>query len=81
MVVARTISGQRSATGTSMGDLISLPIRKRPTRPPENGDSAQILFFTGVRYQRMVDVPLSSNNGTRPSSEGGAGAKRKRKRG
>ncbi len=64
-----------------MGDLIQLPIRKRPARPPALTDSAQILFFTGVRYQRMVDVPLSANNGTRPSSEGGMGGKRKRKRG
>jgi hypothetical protein len=56
-----------------MGDVILFRQRKHPAPPRSNNErTGQILFFTGVRYQRMEAPDL------RPTSEGG---KRKRKRG
>ena len=42
-----------------MGDVIALriPRLRVMTRAPEQG--AEILFFTGVRYERMTDVPAN----------------------
>jgi hypothetical protein len=63
-----------------MGDLILFRPRKRAERARggETGTAA-ILFFTGVRYQRMSD-PEPAHDG-RPSTQDGVGAKRRRKRG
>lgn len=41
-----------------MGELIVLPRAERPSHPvPSSNRSAEILFFTGVRYYRMTDAP------------------------
>ena len=42
-----------------MGDLVVLSRPKTPARPVVAGESAAILFFTGVRYYRFdqLDVP------------------------
>jgi len=62
-----------------MGDVILFSTRRQTgaTRR-RSGESveAQIMFFTGVRYQRMPDVATETTDG-RPTSAGG---KRKRKR-
>jgi hypothetical protein len=40
-----------------MGDVLNLPSpRPRAAAAPAEG-GAQILFFTGVRYERMRDAP------------------------
>jgi hypothetical protein len=67
--------------GSQMGDVILFRLRKRPgsTRSTEGeGRAGQILFFTGVRYQRMSETAHEETGGRRPSSEGG---RRRRKRG
>ena len=38
-----------------MGDLVHMPCPKRAPRDIVVGESAAILFFTGVRYQRFED--------------------------
>jgi hypothetical protein len=53
----------------------------RVRREISSQSTAQILFFTGVRYQRMIDYPLVEAMGTGTPSEGGMTGKRKRKRG
>jgi hypothetical protein len=63
-----------------MGDLISFQPRRKPSRARESeAGTAAILFFTGVRYQRMSD-PAPTHDG-QPSSEDRVGGKRRRKRG
>lgn len=43
-----------------MGHLIVLPLAERPSpRAPISGRSAEILFFTGVRYYRVTDETAS----------------------
>lgn len=67
-----------------MGDVIHFSQRARAVlgRPrKDEAGTAEIMFFTGVRYQRTIEAPPTEPNGDRPSSEGGLGAKRKRKRG
>ena len=81
MGVARVKSRQANATGCQMGDVISIPQRKRTAAATlSDGATAQIVFFTGVRYQRMSETEPTESNRT-PQSEGGEGGKRKRKRG
>jgi len=78
---ARANSGQAGATGCQMGDVILLTQRKRAAaaRLSEGeGATAQIVFFTGVRYQRMSEAAPAETSCCGPRSEGG---KRKRKRG
>ncbi len=60
-----------------MGELVQFR-QTRPARARETGGAAEILFFTGVRYERMAETP--PNNG-HPSSNDGLSPKRKRKRG
>jgi hypothetical protein len=63
-----------------MGDVILFaPQRRRSSIRRDAGESAgaQIMFFTGVRYQRMADPVATETHGGRPNSDGG---KRKRKR-
>jgi len=63
-----------------MGDVILLsPRRQSGAARRRDGESAeaQIMFFTGVRYQRMIEPTTTETNGG-PSSAGG---KPKRKRG
>ena len=80
MGLARVKLGQAGATGCQMGDVILLPQRKR-TAAGGGGATAQIVFFTGVRYQRMGETAPAEASGRGPRSEGGEGGKRKRKRG
>jgi hypothetical protein len=63
-----------------MGEVISFPKLKQPARTREReGAAPQILFFTGVRYQRMSEPPRRTG-ASRPTSSGGMG-KGRRKRG
>jgi hypothetical protein len=81
MGLARANSGQADATGCQMGDVILLTQRKRTAAAgisAGQGATAQIVFFTGVRYQRMSEAESAETSGQGPRSEGG---KRKRKRG
>jgi hypothetical protein len=81
MALARAKSGHWRAMGQVMGDLILLsPRRQSGAARRRDGESAeaQIMFFTGVRYQRMSEPATTETNGGRPTSAGG---KRKRKRG
>jgi hypothetical protein len=67
-----------------MGDLIQLAQRKRTTAARVSGGegaTAQIVFFTGVRYQRMSETAPVETSGRRPTSTGSEGGKRRRKRG
>ena len=62
-----------------MGAVIEFPRQTQANAPPRpDGPRAQILFFTGVRYQRMSEPGPGGHNGRTPTSEGGG---RKRKRG
>lgn len=67
-----------------MGKIIAFPSGDgRPLRRPETsrraGSEAEILFFLGVRYQRVDDPPIPES--TAPLASGGAAARhRKRKR-
>ena len=62
-----------------MGQVIAFPQPTRANAPPrEPGASAQILFFTGVRYQRMSDPAPGEHDGRSPHRDG---SKRRRKRG
>jgi hypothetical protein len=38
-----------------MGDLIAFRTPRHRGREPPRGGTAQILFFTGVRYERVID--------------------------
>jgi hypothetical protein len=41
-----------------MGEIITFPAeRVRPKRAADEGQSAQILFFTGIRYEREDEAP------------------------
>jgi len=80
MSFARAKLGHRRAMGQIMGDIILFsPRRQSGFTRRHKGESfeAQIMFFTGVRYQRMTDA-TTDTGGERPNSAGG---KRKRKRG
>jgi hypothetical protein len=63
-----------------MGDVVQLPRAKRRIGLAADGDGqrAQILFFTGVRYQRMPEIVSTDSDGAGAPSHNG---KRKRKRG
>ncbi len=61
-----------------MNDLIPFEPAKRPRRPAPQGSSAQILFFTGVRYHRTSEdarapTPQAACGVQRKSEGGGAG--------
>jgi hypothetical protein len=62
-----------------MAVVIGFPQQSRANAPPRgNGETAQILFFTGVRYQKMTDSAPADHDGRSPTRDGG---KRRRKRG
>ncbi len=61
-----------------MGVVIGFPKQIQANAPPrEGGQPAQILFFTGVRYQRMSEPKPGEDDGRSPRE----GGKRRRKRG
>jgi hypothetical protein len=67
-----------------MGELILFRPAAGPRKESaERGDAAQILFFTGVRYQRAPDPTAGSAGGDSdaPQSGGvsGPGGRRKRR--
>jgi len=67
-----------------MGEVVRLPLTKRRSSLASVGDDgrmAQILFFTGVRYQRMPEIVSTDADGTGAPSHSGVSGKRKRKRG
>jgi hypothetical protein len=47
--------------GSVMGDLIAFRSQRPSGEARPSGAGAEILFFTGVRYQRMSEDALSSN--------------------
>jgi hypothetical protein len=56
--------------------LIRFQPAKRPDRPVPDHHGAQILFFTGVRYQRMTEdtpPPQASCAAQREGEDGGRG--------
>jgi hypothetical protein len=74
-----------------MGDLLAFPHEdQRPKRRAglARNDSAEILIFTGVRYERHVDIPpiptvLAGGDDTRSPDDGlppGASPHRRRAR-
>ena len=67
-----------------MGDVIQLPARKTQIGINAGNDlsgRAQILFFTGVRYQRMTEYTPNETSGKGAPPEGRVGGRRRRKRG
>jgi hypothetical protein len=67
-----------------MGEVVQLPLTKRRSGLASDGGDgrmAQILFFTGVRYQRMAEIVSTDADGTGAPSHSGMSGKRKRKRG
>ncbi len=67
-----------------MGELILFRSAAGPRKESaERGDAAQILFFTGVRYQRAPEPTLGSEGGDsdapRSGGVGGPGGRRKRR--
>lgn len=66
-----------------MGELIMFRPRagqsSKVTPPLESG--AKIMFFTGVRYERMVETPLDVSEPAPTESVGKSGRGRKRRRG
>ncbi len=62
-----------------MSAVIDFPKHRQANAPPSpQAGPAQILFFTGVRYQRMSEPAPGEHDGASPTREGG---KRRRKRG
>jgi hypothetical protein len=67
-----------------MGEVVQLPSTKRRSSLASGGDlgrMAQILFFTGVRYQRMPEIVSPDADGAGAPTHSGLSGKRKRKRG
>jgi hypothetical protein len=69
-----------------MGELILFRSATGPRRASaERSDTAQILFFTGVRYQRTPEPSVRSDGGDsdapRSGGVGGAGGGRRKRRG
>jgi hypothetical protein len=63
-----------------MGKVIAFRPRQQAARAPSKGGDAQILFFTGVRYQRH-DPEAGSPAPERPSPQVSRGGGRRRRRG
>ncbi len=55
-----------------MGLVIVFPKQAKANAPPRaDGRAAQILFFTGVRYQRMSEPNPEEDDGRSPTRDGG----------
>jgi hypothetical protein len=66
-----------------MGDLIAFRSQKLSGKARSSAAGAEILFFTGVRYQRMTEVAPSSiatPQQPQPGGKGGPGRARRRRR-
>ncbi len=69
--------------GLQMADVIVFPSRERQAFLRGDGvDSrtAEIMLFTGVRYQRMADEAPNGADGRDAPREGGMRGRRRRKR-
>jgi hypothetical protein len=69
--------------GLAMGDLIFFRGRERQPSVRLGGDAlrtADIMLFTGVRYQRMAEEAPNGADGRDAPREGGVRGKRRRKR-
>ena len=69
-----------------MGELILFRPAVGPRKESaERGDAAQILFFTGVRYQRTPEPTLGADGGDSSAPQtggvGGPGGGRRKRRG
>lgn len=65
-----------------MADVIPFAQRRRFSRSvrPGDGVTGQILFFTGVRYERQAEAP-AQKPGRRPRPAGGRSETRSRRPG
>jgi hypothetical protein len=66
-----------------MGDLIAFRSQRSSGQARSSGTGAEILFFTGVRYQRMTEVAPSSiatPQQPQPGGKGGGAGPAKRRR-
>ncbi len=64
-----------------MGEIIAIRAQKRRS-PVASSGGAEILFFTGVRYQRAIEEePSSAAEPRSPQPNGGVGGGRRRRRG
>jgi hypothetical protein len=57
--------------GSVMGDLIAFRSQRPSGQARPSGAGAEILFFTGVRYQRMTEDPPSLNAEPQQPQQGG----------
>jgi hypothetical protein len=83
MLVRREAGGAKRFPGMAMGELLLFrPVggQERKTRSVR-GEPAQILFFTGVRYQRLEETPAPPESESRAPPSGGAGGGRRKRRG
>jgi hypothetical protein len=73
---------ERGAVGVgAMGELILFRPAAGPRKESaERGDAAQILFFTGVRYQRAPEPGAEGGDSDAPRSGGVGGPNGRRKR-
>jgi hypothetical protein len=67
-----------SILGAAVNDLIHFQPAKRPHRSGADPSGAQILFFTGVRYERMSEEgcappPPASRAAQQEGEDGGRG--------
>ena len=66
--------------GSVMGDLIAFRSQRPSGQARPSGAGAEILFFTGVRYQRMSDeAPPASAKPRKPRVQGGPQGRRRRR--
>jgi len=63
-----------------MGEIIAIRAQKRRS-PVASSGGAEILFFTGVRYQRAIEEEPSAAEPRSPQPNGGVGGGRRRRRG
>jgi hypothetical protein len=79
-------AGEGAVGVGAMGELILFRSAAGPRKESaERGDAAQILFFTGVRYQRAPEPTLGADGGDsdapRSGGVGGPGGGRRKRRG
>jgi hypothetical protein len=50
------VAAEKPPEKASMGEILAFPIPAKPVRR-RRAETAEILFFTGVRYERPADAP------------------------
>ncbi|MDW9373242.1 hypothetical protein GOC57_01010 [Sinorhizobium meliloti] len=70
--ICTVVHPSRETTETSMADVIRMQDRivKRPRRRPVGKGGAKVLFFTGIRYERL------DGRGPQPTAPAGRQAKK-----